>query len=56
MRNSDTGCTQTWHRTTDGHVFDTLSGSMEPYGRLVRYYKGRDASQYPVGTNYSEVK
>jgi hypothetical protein len=52
---SDTGCIQTWHKTTDG-IFDTLNGSMQPYGRLVRYYMQVDAEKYPTGTNYSDIK
>jgi hypothetical protein len=52
---SDTGCIQTWHKTTDGD-YDTLNGSMQPYGRLVRYYMGRDAEKYEPGTNYSDIK
>jgi hypothetical protein len=52
---SDTGCTQTWHGTTNGE-YDTLDGSMQPYGRLVRYYGGKDAESYEPGTNYADVK
>ncbi len=60
---SDTGCTQTWHRTTQspgsgmGSDFDTLDGALEPYGRLVRYYGGLDAMDYyEPGTSYASVK
>jgi hypothetical protein len=59
---SDTGCTQTWHNTTEdddgdsrGGSFDTLDGSMQPYGRLARFYNGQDAEDYPAGTNYSDI-
>lgn len=52
---SDTGCTQTWHKTTDG-IFDTLDGSMQPYGRLVRFYSGSDAEDFEPGTNYADIK
>jgi hypothetical protein len=53
--------TQTWHRTTEGNGkrggdFDTLDGSLQPYGRLVRYFQGRDAEDYSAGTNYSDIK
>jgi hypothetical protein len=47
--------TQTWHRTNQGD-FDTLSGSLQPYGRLVRYYEGRDAEQFAPGASFSEIK
>lgn len=57
---SDTGCTQTWHKTVEGNgrrgSFDTLDGSMRPYGRLVRYFEGKDAEKYEPGTNYSDIK
>lgn len=53
---ADTGETQTWHHTTTAGDYDTISGSMQPYGRLVRRYEGKDAASYPVGTNYSDVK
>jgi hypothetical protein len=46
---------QTWHKTTDGS-FDTLDGSLQRIGRLVRYYDGRDAEKYAPGTNFSEIK
>jgi hypothetical protein len=52
---SDTGETHTWHRTNQGS-FDTLSGTMRPYGRLVRYFEGKDAEQYAPGASYSEIK
>jgi hypothetical protein len=52
---ADTGETQTWHDTTAGSS-DTLSGAMHRWGRLVRRYGGKDAEDYPAGTNYSEVK
>ncbi len=53
--------TQTWHRTTEGRGgmgsdFDTLDGALYPYGRLVRYYGGRDAGDYEPGTSYASVK
>ena len=58
---ADTGCTQTWHRTTEGEDrrggdFDTLDGSMQPYGRLARRFEGKDAENYPPGTRYADVK
>jgi hypothetical protein len=52
---ADTGCTQTWHETTHGS-FDTLNGTMAKWGRLVRYFEGRDAEQYEPGTNYADIK
>lgn len=52
---ADTGCTQTWHKTTHGN-FDTLDGSMRPYGRLARYFEGRDAEDYEPGTDYASIK
>ncbi|MGA2412770.1 MAG: hypothetical protein ABSG46_20600 [Candidatus Binataceae bacterium] len=51
---ADTGCTQTWHDTNKGH-FDTLDGSMKPYGRLARYYGGKDAERYEAGTYYGDI-
>jgi hypothetical protein len=58
---ADSGCIQTWHRTTEGNGkgggdFDTLNGSMQPYGRLVRYYEQRDAEKYAPGTNFADIK
>jgi spore coat protein U-like protein len=52
---ADSGETQTWHDTTGGSA-DTLSGSLRRIGRLARYYGGKDAEDYPAGTNYAEVK
>jgi hypothetical protein len=52
---ADTGETQTWHQTGDGQ-FDTLSGTMQPYGRLARRFEGKDAENYAPGTNYRDVK
>jgi hypothetical protein len=52
---ADTGCTQTWHNTTDGS-FDTLNGSMQPYGRLVRRFEGKDAEDYEPGTSYADIR
>lgn len=52
---ADTGEFATWHKHTDGSS-DTLTGSMQRYGRLARYFEGKDAEKYPAGTNYSEVK
>jgi hypothetical protein len=55
---SDTGETQTWHQTGDGQ-FDTLSGSMQKFGRLVRHVYGskgyKNAEDYPVGTSYNNL-
>jgi len=51
---SDTGETQTWHKHTAGSS-DTLTGSMRPYGRLVRRFEGRDAEQLADGTRYADV-
>lgn len=51
----DTGVTQTWHETTGGR-YDTLSGELYRFGRLARHYEGRDASAYPAGTSYNDVK
>lgn len=47
--------TQTWHEHTDG-ISDTMTGSLQRFGRLARYFEGKDAEQFPAGTNYSEVK
>jgi hypothetical protein len=52
---ADTGCKQTWHKTSHGS-FDTLDGSMQPYGRLTRRFQGKDAEDYEPGTNYSDIK
>lgn len=52
---ADTGETQTWHRTTSGSS-DTLSGRLQPYGRLVKVFEGLDASRFPAGTRYADVK
>lgn len=52
---ADTGETQTWHETTDGHS-DTLSGRMQPYGRLVRFLEGKDAENFAPGTRFADVK
>lgn len=58
---ADTGCAQTWHETTEGAgrrggSFDTLTGSMQPFGRLVRRFEGKDAEDYAPGTRYSDIK
>jgi hypothetical protein len=50
-----TGETQTWHDTTGGHA-DTLSGGLRPYGRLVRWFEGKDAEAYEAGTSYNDTK
>ena len=52
---ADTGEIQTWHKHTGGSS-DTLTGTMQPYGRLVRRFAGLDAEAYPVGTEYRNVK
>lgn len=49
---ADTGETSTWHDTTHG-MFDTLTGHMQKFGRLARWYAGADAELYPVGTRYA---
>jgi hypothetical protein len=41
---ADTGETQTWHQTGYGQ-FDTLSGSMQKFGRLVRHVYGSKGLQ-----------
>lgn len=51
---ADTGEKQTWHKTTGGSS-DTLTGFMRQYGRLARYFEGRDAEKLQPGTRYSEV-
>ena len=53
-KHEPSGCTQTWHETTDG-ISDTMDGHMLPYGRLARYYEDADAEKYPPGTNHSEL-
>lgn len=52
---ADTGEIQTWHQTQAGQ-FDTLSGTMRKWGRLYRYVEGKNAENYPAGTNYRDVK
>ncbi len=52
---SDTGEFATWHKHTDG-ISDTLTGRMRQYGRLARFFEGKDAEKYPNGTNYADVK
>lgn len=52
---SDTGETQTWHGTTGGS-FDTLTGPIQPYGRLARFCRGKDAALHQPGTEYRDVK
>jgi hypothetical protein len=54
-RYADTGEIQTWHNTTSGSS-DTLTGTMQPYGRLAHVFEGLDADDYPVGTAYASVK
>ena len=49
-------CTQTWHDTTDGGMFDTLDGPDQPYGRLARWLGGKDAGKYPAGTEYRDIR
>jgi len=58
---SDTGCVQTWHETTEGDggrggSFDTLSGAMRQYGRLARWFEGKNAEDYAPGTQYADIK
>lgn len=52
---ADTGEVQTWHRTTGGSS-DTLTGRLQPYGRLVRVFEGLDAERFPPGTEYRSVR
>lgn len=52
---SDTGETQTWHRTDKGS-FDTLTGSMQRYGRLVRWFQGKNAEDFAPGTTYVDTE
>jgi hypothetical protein len=52
---ADTGEFSTWHQHTDGSS-DTMTGHMRKFGRLARYFEGRDAENYPAGTNYADVK
>lgn len=52
---ANTGETQTWHKTTRGSS-DTLTGHMQPYGRLARFFGGKNAADYPDGTSYNEIK
>lgn len=49
-----TGETQTWHDTTDG-MRDTLSGKMQRWGRLARFFEGKDAQSWPPGTSYPDT-
>jgi hypothetical protein len=57
---ADTGETATWHKTTTAGSYDTLTGWMRKYGRLGRFapegHSGLDAEDYPVGTQYRDVK
>lgn len=52
---ADTGCVQTWHRTTRG-ISDTMSGHMQKYGRMARFFRGKDAEDYDPGTNYADIE
>ena len=52
---ADTGELQTWHKTTGG-TSDTLTGAMQPYGRLARFFEGQDAENHASGTNFKDVK
>jgi len=58
---SDTGEIQTWHDTTAGQC-DTLSGALQLYGRLTRFYPHQpdpsavDAREHPVGTDYNVIR
>jgi hypothetical protein len=52
---ADTGEYATWHKHTGGSS-DTLTGHMQKYGRLTRHYVGKDAENYPNGTDYSDIK
>jgi hypothetical protein len=58
---ADTGCTQTWHKTSRGS-YDTLDGTMMPYSRLTRFFPHEphadavSAELHPVGTRYPDVK
>ena len=52
---ADTGETQTWHQTTHGQ-FDTLSGNLQQFGRLVRHYRLKDAEDVPYGTSFREIR
>lgn len=49
------GYTQTWHDTTHGQ-FDTVTPHHDNLGRLVRWYGGKDANNYPAGTNYADIR
>lgn len=51
---ADTGEVQTWHGTTGG-ASDTLTGTMQPFGRLARYFEGRDAEQFAPGTSFKDT-
>jgi hypothetical protein len=52
---ADTGEYATWHKHTDG-MSDTLTGHMRQYGRLARFFQGKDAENYEPGTNYRDIK
>ena len=52
---ADSGETQTWHDTTRGSS-DTMSGTLRRYGRLARYFEGRDAELHEPGTTYASTK
>lgn len=52
---ADSGEIQTWHQTPAGR-FDTMSGSLSHTGRLSRYYRGKDAQEFPPGMSFSEIR
>lgn len=52
---SDTGESAWWHHHTRG-ISDTLTGTMQKFGRLGRYFEGLDAEKYEPGTKYADVK
>jgi hypothetical protein len=52
---ADTGEIQTWHNHTRGSS-DTLTGRLRQIGRLVRYFEGKNATDYPNGTSYNDIK
>jgi len=52
---ADTGEFATWHKHTRG-ISDTLTGSMQRIGRLVRRYEGYDAENYEPGKSFLDVR
>lgn len=46
---------QTWHRTTGGEA-DSYAGIDRKWGGLAKWFEGRNADDYPDGTEYADIK